>query len=386
MNFANPYSFYEEKRLTTPIFRGDCGTWYLTRYNDVKMLLSDSRFMRRPANADHGILHQQTTQSAIDKIIDKWPIYSDPPDHPRIRLLLDEVFNPIQIKAHRATVNFLAKNLLEMLLKYEKVDFMANFAFPLPLQMINTLLGTSLDEKTTREWSYCLGSALDGGSPEDIEPWTQTLETIHHYFKELISNYQKNPKDNWISRLLALLTRHSVTVDDLISICIFLFISAYETTQLALGCGLLSLLKNPAQLALLQNNPLLIPSAVEEILRYESPVSKLSRWTRERVTIGNVNIPSNELVVGLINAANHDPDRFPNPDVFDITRSNNRHLALSYGSHSCQGGVLARVELQTAFSLLLPHLSRFRLIAEETEWLPNSSLRYLYKLMIGISH
>lgn len=383
---ANPYPFFHEQRQTSPIFRGDCGTWYLTRYQDVKMLLSDSRFSRRPLNNDHGIIHQETEPTAIDKIIDKWPIYSDPPIHPQIRSLLHEIFSSYQIKKHRQAIAGFCDKLLEDVLKQSKVDFMERFAFPLPVQTINYLLGSSLDLDTARSWSYSLGRALDCGSPEDIKSMTPILITIHNYFNELVNSCLQDPKDNWVSRLLHDLPEYEITTEDLVSICIFLFVSAYETTQLSLGHGLLSFLRNPDQITLLKNKPELISSAVEEILRYEAPVSKLSRWTRERVTIDNISIPENQLIVGLINAANRDPDRFANPDKFDITRTNNRHLALSYGSHTCQGGILARIEIQTALQKLMPHIDKFKVIEDEIEWYPNTSLRYLYKLMINVDH
>jgi pimeloyl-[acyl-carrier protein] synthase len=385
LDVSNPYPFYDEKRRQYPVYRGDCGTWYLTRYHDVKMLLSDDRFARRP-KGEHGIIHQQTEQTAIDKIIDKWPIYSDPPIHPRIRALLHEIFSARQIKRHREIIKGICETLLADVLNADKIDFMEHFAFPLPVQVINHLLGTEIDLPTAREWSYSLGKALDCGSPEDIKAMTPVLSAIYRYFNEVIQGYIQSPGENWISLLLQNLSAHDITVDDLVSICIFLFVSAYETTQLSLGLGVMTLLKNPGQLALLQENSALVTSAVEEILRYESPVSKLSRWTRQRVTIGNISIPENQLVVGLVNAANHDPERFADPEKFDITRSNNFHLALSYGGHTCQGGILARIELQTALLTLLPHLDRFSLDENAATWLPNTSLRYLYKLMIGIKH
>lgn len=382
---VNPYPYFHARRSREPVYRGDCGTWYLTRYQDVKMLLSDDRFARRP-QGEHGIIHQHTEKSAIDKIIDKWPIYSDPPVHPRIRALLHEIFSARQIKRHRQVIATICDSLMDRLLAGGTVDFMEQFAFPLPVMTINHLLGTDIDLPTAREWSYSLGRALDCGSPEDIRAMTPALVKIHDYFSAVVNEHMKTPQANWISALLQDIDRHEITADDLVSICIFLFVSAYETTQLALGHGLLTLLRNTDQLALLESNPALITSAVEEILRYESPVSKLSRWTRQRVTIANVSIPGNQLVVGLINAANHDPERFEDPDRFDITRSNNFHLALSYGGHTCQGGILARLELQTAFLALLPHMRRFTLDEQGIAWLPNTSLRYLYKLQIGIKH
>ncbi len=383
---ANPYPFYDYQRQYSPVYRGECGTWYLTRYHDVKMMLSDHRFGRRPQTGEHGIIHHQTEKTAIDKIIDKWPIYSDPPVHPKIRALLHEIFSSQQIKRHREAIAEFCDELLANLLSQSPVDFMATFAFPLPVRTINYLLGTNIDLATAREWSYSLGKALDSGSPEDIKEMTPALLVIHEYFTTVVESYARAPEKNWMSYLLRDLAEYEITVEDLVSICIFLFVSAYETTQLSIGLGVMHLLGNPSQLQLLQSNPALVPSAAEEILRYESPVSKLSRWTRERVTIGNISIPENQLVVGLINAANRDPERFVDPDKFDIARSNNFHLALSYGGHTCQGGILARVELQTALIKLLPHLHQFRLLENETVWLPNTSLRYLYKLMITTGH
>jgi cytochrome P450 len=137
---------------------------------------------------------------------------------------------------------------------------------------------------------------------------------------------------------------------------------------------------------LLQNNVELISPAIEEILRFESPLNKVSRWTREEINMNGIIIPENQLVVGLINAANRDPDKYSYPEQFDITRTNIRHLTFGTGIHNCLGALLARIELNVALTLLRPHLHQFSLIKNGDQWLPNSSFRYLFKLMVAINH
>jgi pimeloyl-[acyl-carrier protein] synthase len=272
------------------------------------------------------------------------------------------------------------------MLQQSEVDFMQAFAYLLPVNVVNHLLGTTLDLPTIRRWSLGLTAALDHGSPEDFQAITPDIIEMQEYFKQVIvmRELKQNEKNDWISGLIKLKQSDQLTLDELISTCIFLMLAGHETVQLTIGLGLMTLLKNPQQQLLLQENPELISSAVEEILRFDSPLNKLSRWTSEEIVLNDITIPKNQLVVGMLNAANRDPLKYTNPDKFDITRTNNRHLTFGCGIHNCLGALLARIELQVALAALLPHLHKFTLIEDQIVWLPNTSLRYLFKMMITI--
>lgn len=383
ITFAEPYPVYHAWRKNHPVYQEEDGTWYLTRYADVKLLLSDARFSRRPPQHS-GFIHQKKGKSALDDVISQWPLFNDPPQHTKLREFLTTLFTPRFIKETRTIIEPIVDSVLIPMLNHKTIDFMHAFAYPLPIKMMNQLLGTSLDIVTAREWSLHIIHAMNRGSPEDFQTITPAVLAMQNYFHELILTQEQEKKSGWLHQLIHLRHNYQINLKDLASICIFLFFAGYETVQLTLGLGLMTLLKNPEQARLLQGNTELIPAAIEEILRFESPINKLGRWTREKIMIHNTLIPENQLVVGLLNAANRDPDVFENPDEFNIHRANNRHLAFGVGIHHCLGALLARIELQAAFTQLIPYLHRFTLIEEQTTWLPNTSFRYLFKLMIAI--
>ena len=380
---AEPYPVYHAWRKHHPVYQEEDGTWYLTRYADVKLLLSDPRFSRRPPQ-HAGFIHQKKGNSAFDDVIDQWILFNDPPHHTKLREFLTALFNPRFIKETRAIIESVVDSLLISLLNHKTIDFMQAFGYPLPIKMINKLLGTSLDIMTVRDWSLYIIQAMNHGSPEDFQAITPTVLAMQNYFDEIILKQEQEKKAGWLNQLTALRHDYQISSKDLASICIFLLFAGNETIQLTLGLGLMTLLKNPEQACLLQSNPELVSAAIEEMLRFESPANKVSRWTREEIMIDNTLIPENQLVVGLLNAANRDPEVFENPDEFNIHRTNNRHLAFGLGIHHCLGALLARIELQVAFSKLIPHLHKFTLLEEQTIWLPNTSFRYLFKLMIAI--
>lgn len=383
LSFKDPYPYYHEVREKKPIYQDSEGTWFLTKYDHVRLMLTDQHFSRRPPE-QFGFLNQQSQPTLLDNVISKWLVLNDPPHHTHLREVLSELFDPQRMKSLQYQVEKIAHDLSDNLLKQHDVDFMQTFSYPLPVQVINHLLGTELDFATIRKWAISLATALDHASPADFKKISTDVLEMQTYFAEIISGNISRKSDYWISDMCQFVDEGKMTEDELIPTCIFLMLAGHETVQLTIGLGLRSLLQHPDQLQLLQSQPQLIPNAVEEMLRYDSPLNKVSRWTNKAITLDEITIPDNQLVVGLLNAANRDPLRYSQPDKFDITRQNNRHLTFGNGIHTCLGALLARIELKVAFTTLLPHLHRFKLDDENTEWLPNSSFRYLYRLPITI--
>lgn len=381
--FSNPYPVYAEWRRQHPVFQNANGTWHLTRYDDVKMMLTDPRFLRHPPG-HAGFINPDKMDTELDKVISKWSLFNDPPEHTHKREMLSVMVNPRFIKDTRSIIETITDNLIQSLMKNDTADFMTEFAYPLPVRVINRLLGASLDTSTLRRWSLAIINALDRGAPDDFISIHPIMLEIQQYFRELIHAREQRPESDWISELVRVKNQYDLDTDDMIANCIFLLLAGHETVQLSLGLGLRALLQHPDQLSLLTSNPDLIPSAVEEILRFEAPLSKVTRWTSEAVVINDIVIPENQLVVGLLNAANRDPERFENPDQLNFTRKNNRHLTFGLGIHNCLGALLARLELQIAIEKLIPHLNRLKLKEAQTEWIGNTSTRYLFKLMIQI--
>lgn len=382
-SYKDPYHYYHDKRQQSPVYQDEEGTWFLTNHDDVRLLLSDKRFSRQLAKRS-GFLHQQAEATLLDNVISKWLVLNDPPHHTQLREALGELFNPMRMKSLQSQIESIANDLLTSVLTHDKVDFMQAFCYPLPVQVINHLLGTDLDYATIRKWAISLATALDHGSPDDFMKISADVLAMQTYFAEVISGKIPRKNTGWIDEMYQLVIAGKMSEDALIPTCIFLMLAGHETVQLTIGLGLRTLLHHPTQLKLLQSQPQLVANAVEEMLRYDSPLNKISRWTTETVTIGNVSIPECNLVVGLLNAANRDPERYTDPDTFDLTRQNNRHLTFGVGIHNCLGALIARIELKAAFTTLIPHLHRFTLHDDETEWLPNTSFRYLYRLPISI--
>jgi len=382
-DFANPYPFYTHLREHHPVSQNENGTWHLTRYQDVSLLLSDKRFGRK-SPISQSYVHINDAASRLDAMISKWSLFNDPPVHTHLRKMLSEFLTPRRMKDTKDVIESIVDTLITSMMQKDHVNFMEAFAYQLPISVINHLLGSSLDVATVRKWSFAVASAMDHGYYEQLENITPTIISMYDYFRQLVLEREANTGQDWISEMVKLKHKYQLGADDIISNSIFLLLAAHETLQLTLGLGVLTLANHPEQLLLLQNNLDLAPLAVEEILRYEAPWTKLSRWTYEDVIIDDIVIPKHQLVVGVINAANRDPARFTHPDVFDITRTNNRHFSFGYGIHLCHGALLARLEMQCAFSKLAPLFNRMTIMKDQIEWFANSSLRYITNLPIRI--
>ncbi|MGE4349915.1 MAG: cytochrome P450 [Candidatus Berkiella sp.] len=320
------------------IFQDDEGTWFFSRYEDVKCLLSDERFLRRPPQGA-GYVHFDNGHTAFDETISYWPIFNDPPQHTRLREILASLFLPNQLKKIKNIITVITTDLLQVLLSYNTTDFMQTFASPLPVAVINQLLGTEIDNPTIRAWSMGVLGALDQGSPQDFSNASPIIRAMNSYISDIILNREYSSQTDWISELIRIKNVYHLSQPELNSLCIFLLLAGQETVHLSLGLGLMVLLRNPRQIQLLQENPSLVNSAVEEILRHQSPLKKICRWTRETIVINKVAIPQGQLIVGLLSEANRDPVRYKNPAEFDIMRSNNRHLTFGCGIHHCQGAM-----------------------------------------------
>ncbi|MBS0290049.1 MAG: cytochrome P450 [Proteobacteria bacterium] len=364
------------------IFQDERGTWHLTRYDHVKLLLLDPRFSRRPP-PDAGYMHQEKSQSRLESMVSKWILYNDPPEHTQMRSYFSSFLQPNFLKTTKNIITDITDHLLRKLLNKSNFDFMTCFAAALPTSVLNSLFGTQLSQETMRQWSSSVAAAIDHASPADLENATTTVLAMEQYFADKLSQ-PESCHTGWLRDLLFIKKQNQLSLDDVIAMCTFLLIAGQETLQLSLGLGVIALINHPEQLAKLQQDVNNIPNAVEEILRFCSPVRKLCRWTKEAIQIEKIIIPANQLVVGLIQQANHDPEQFVMPERFDIARRNNRHLTFGCGIHNCIGSLLARFEMQIAFNKLLPHLHRFKLNTNEIKFLPYSSFHYLTHLPIEL--
>jgi cytochrome P450 len=305
----------------------------------------------------------------------------DPPDHQRLRSLVSKAFTPRLIERLRPRVQAIADGLLDAVQDRGEMDLIDDYAFPLPITVIAELLGVPAEDRDSfREWS---DAAVSGNTTQEHldKVLIPHMQAFTDYLHALFEEKRKNPKDDLVSALLrAEEAGDKLSEDELLGMVFLLLVAGHETTVNLIGNGVLALLQHPDQLQKLKDDPSLIKPAVEELLRYDGPVeTSTERFAREDVRIGETVIPRGEMVLVVLAAADHDPERFADPDELDITRVDNRHLAFGKGIHHCLGAPLARMEGQIAISTLLARMPDLRLKGspESLSWRPGLTLRGL---------
>ena len=381
---ANPYPFYRRLREEDPVHRSTLlpDTWVVTRYADVAMILRDARFGRHDAE---NFFREQFGEGPLLNVFTKWMLFRDPPDHTRLRNLVNKAFTPRAIEGLRPRIQELVNYLLDAVQTRGSMDIMADLAYPLPVLVICELLGVpAKDRDLFKEWSGDVARTLDPiQMPEMVAKGHAVVDSMVTYFRGLIATLRKNPQGDILSAMIAAEEQGDrLSEDELLANCILLFSAGHETTVNLIGNGLLALIHHPEQKQLLQENPNLIQSAVEEFLRYDGSVQLTGRSTKENVEIGGKLIRQGERVMTVLAAANRDPAQFSDPDRLDITRKDNYHVALGQGIHFCLGASLARAEGQIAIGTLLQRISRLTLLEETPQWRPAFTLRGLQTLPV----
>ena len=388
---ANPYPTYARLRSDAPVHRVSLpdgqGVWLITRYDDVVAVLKDERFVKDWRNATTPEqLAQIPPIPEVIKPLRRNMLAADPPDHERLRRLVSKAFTPRLIERMRPRVQEIADALLDAVEDKGEMDLIDDYAFPLPLTVIAELLGVPAeDRKRFREWS---DAAVSGDTTQEYveKILLPHMQAFTDYLRALFEEKRENPKDDLISALVrAEEAGDKLSEDELLGMVFLLLVAGHETTVNLIGNGTLALMQHPDQLQKLKADPSLIKPAVEELLRYDGPVeTSTRRFAREDVAIGGTVIPKGEIVMVVIAAADHDPGRFPDPDLLDITRTDNKHLAFGKGIHHCLGAPLARMEGQIAISTLLSRLPNLRLKGspESLTWRPGLVLRGLKGLPV----
>ncbi len=382
---ADPYPLYHRLRAADPVHRSPWGDWYLTRYADVAIALSDPRFCRESPGSPNPLSGEQREPTAVDRMMTKWMIYRDPPAHTRLRELVNSAFTPQVAEELRPRIESIVGDLLDDVQDAGSMEIVADLAYPLPVIVISEMLGVPADDRNLlKEWSRGLTKALDTGKPEDVARAMPASLELTAYFRELVTEKRKRPKDDLISSLIAAEAEgDKLSEEELLANCVLLLLTGHETTKNLIGNGLLALLRNPRQLQKLKDDSGLIKTAVEEFLRYDSPVQKICRWTTEDIKIGDKTIPKGHLVVSLLGAANRDPEQFPDPDRLDITRRHGAHVAFGRGIHTCLGAPLARIEGPIAIDAVLRRMPRLALQEDGFAWQKTTSLRGLERFHVS---
>ncbi len=382
---ADPYPLYHRLRAADPVHRSPWGDWYLTRYADVAMALSDPRFCRESPGGSNPLSREQRESTALDRMMTMWMIYRDPPAHTRLRGLVNTAFTPQMVEGLRPRIENIVGDLLDDVQDAGSMDIIADLAYPLPVIVISEMLGVPVaDRELLKGWSHRLAEALDTGVTEDLAGGVPVTVELTAYFRDLVAEKRKRPTDDLISSLIAAEAEgDTLSGEELLATCVLILLTGHETTKNLIGNGLLALLRNPRQLQKLNDGSGLIKTAVEELLRYDSPVQKMSRWTTEDIKIGDKTIPEGHLVVSLLGAANRDPEQFFDPDRLDITRRHGAHVAFSRGIHTCLGAPLARIEGPIAIGAVLRRMPRLALQEDGLEWQKTTSLRGLERFRVS---
>lgn len=386
----DPYAYFARLREVDPVHWNErWGGWLVTRYDDVvrafrdpERLSSDrmAHFVRELSPQDRERL------TVLIRYFSRWLVFTDPPYHTRVRMLVNKAFTPTSVERLRPRVREIVHGLLDHVEPKGRMAFIREFAFHLPVIVISEYMGVPPeDREQVKEWSDETSRIffIRADDPERRERSQAGLVKLLEYFEPLIHARRKDPRDDLISALVQAEERGDLlSHDELLATCTVLLFAGHETTTNLLANGLLALLQHRDQWDLLRHNPALVRSAVEELLRYDGPVKATFRWAKVDVEMGGKTIRAGDRMLLVLASANRDPEKFTNPDDLDITRSPNPHVAFGHGIHICLGAPLARVEAQEAFGALAERLPNLRLSDQELRYHPTLVSRALEELYV----
>ncbi|PFJ17201.1 cytochrome P450 [Bacillus cereus] len=381
------YEIYKESRKMQPIVfvnKVEVGKeWLITRYEDALLLLKDNRLKKDPAN----VFSKDTMNRflSVDNIahLTTHMLNSDPPNHNRLRSLVQKAFTPKMITQLEGRIQEIANDLLNEVQQKGTLNLVDDYSFPLPIIVISEMLGIPKEDQAKfRIWSHAVIASPE--TPEEIRETEKQLFEFITYLQYLVDVKRQDPKDDLISALiLAESEGHKLNASELYSMIMLLIVAGHETTVNLITNTVLALLENPDQLQLLKDNPNFIDSAIEEGLRYYSPVEvTTARWAAEPFQIHDQMIQKDDMIIIALASANRDETVFEKPEVFDITRENNRHIAFGHGSHFCLGAPLARLEAKIAISTLFNRMPELQIKGdrEKIKWQGNYLMRSLEEL------
>ena len=313
-------------------------------------------------------------------------LFLDPPNHGRVRGLASKAFTARRVEVLRTHIQDITNSLLDAVQEKGRMDVIADLAYPLPAIVTAEMLGVpTSDWQQLTAWSADFAQVLGNfqHNPDRAPRVIKSLQEMSAYFRAAIKEQRKNPRDGLIhAYLTAEIDGDRFTEDEVVANTIVTMVGGQETTTNLIGNGVLTLLRHQDQLERLKQDTSLIPSAVEELLRYESPSQHTARLAPDDVVLGGKTIRKRQAVIAVMGAANRDPERFPDPDKLDLSRQDNRHVAFAWASHFCFGAPLARIEGQTAFATMLQRMPNLRLESGPITWRENLGLRGLTSLPV----
>ena len=358
----NPYPLYAHVRAAAPVFREQqSGLWMVFDY----------------ANVDRVLIDHETFSSRHGP---DWMIFTDPPRHAKLRAIVSRAFTPRSVVGLEPRIRELSRELLDRVVARGEMDLAAEFAVPLPMLVIAEMLGIPVaDRPRFTRWNDVLlrmSYTIPGGAGADeaLNDFIAVTGEMGEYLAALLGQRRVDPRDDLLTRLAAAeVDGERLTHAEILGFFQLLLLAGSETTTNLVNNAILCFVEHPDQLARVREDRRLLPSAIEEILRYRSPLQWMYRIARREVELGGQTIPAGRMVLAMIGSANHDPARFADPERFDVARDPNPHLAFGHGGHFCLGAPLARLEARIALTDLLERLPDFRLAGDEP-WEPRRGL------------
>jgi cytochrome P450 len=387
----DPYPVYRDLRTYAPVHRSDhWGVWVLTRYDDTLAVLRDSRTYsnvgRFSALLDRLPPEMQPEVDPLRRHYRSGLIQSDPPDHTRLRGLVRSVFTPRAVEGFRDRVQAIVDDLLAKASGKGRFDLVRDVAYVLPVFVIGEMLGVPTDDlDQIFAWNNdIVGLQAPGGASEaHARRAASAITELESFFGDVVDAHRRDPKPDLISSLIdAQDSGDKLTRDELIGTCVTLLLAGHDTTKNLISNGSLLLLTHPDSLARFRHVPAMRSTAIEEMLRYESPIQRGWRRVAIDTEMRGQRLEKGDLVYFMFGAANRDPDMFREPDLFDVERAENRHLAFGYGIHFCIGAPLARLEGSIALATLFDRLPNVHLVDTTVEWQPSVHVRCPSQLLL----
>ncbi len=386
----NPYPSFELLRENQPLMKTPLGFWVASRYADVQMILKDRRFGKgfeermKMRNGD------DVFDNPVYANMRTWMLVQDPPDHSRLRGLVSKAFTARRIEGLRPQIQTLVDELLDRVAPRGRMDFIRDFAYPLPVNVICDMLGIPPEDRSHFEFGSKISGRLIDPTPvsaEELQEIGDGFSRQEAYFRDLFARRRAEPQDDLTTVLVqAEEAGERLTEAELVGNVILLFGAGHETTVNLLGNGLFALLQNPEEYTKLRDNPDLVPGAIEEMLRFDSSVQMTGRTAMEDVEVNGITIPKGDHIINLLGSANRDGAAFDAPESFRVDRKDVRPMSFGGGIHFCLGAQLARVEADIAFRSLLARLPDLRLEKpDEPDWRPTFTLRGLTGLPVAWS-
>jgi hypothetical protein len=366
---SDPYPTFDQLRAAAPIFWSEKSKyWLVTSYEIGNEIVRDLRFEKRLErwNQINPIMKMLPGPAHLIKSRANWMINQNPPEHTHLRGLVNKAFSPKMVQQMHGSIQTVAERLIDNAVAKGGMEFISEFAFLVPITVICEMLGIpSADHEKFRQWSNAMTQTLEPGSitnPSVLHVSNHAGDELHDYLEPLVQERRKNPKADLITALVeAEIEGQKLEESEVIGNIMLLLVAGHETTVNLIGNGMFALCKHPDQLKLLKEHPEYIDGAVEEFLRYDSPVQTVRRLAHEDMEFHGQKLHKGDMVIVFLGACNRDPQFFAEPNTLDITRKENKHLSFSQGIHHCLGASLARLEGSIAISTVLKKVPDIRL-------------------------